>query len=39
MSGFSINPSWIKINYNMPHKKVQKTKDDITGGWFEGNHS
>ncbi|MFJ8241735.1 S-layer homology domain-containing protein [Bacillus tropicus] len=30
------NPSWIKINYNVPNKEVQKPKDDITGGWFEG---
>ncbi|HDR7795108.1 TPA: S-layer homology domain-containing protein [Bacillus luti] len=31
------NPSWIKINYNVPNKEVQKPKkDDITGAWFEG---
>ncbi len=37
MSGFFYNSSWIKINYNVPHKKYKKPKDDITGGWFEGN--
>ncbi len=37
------DPSWIKINYNVPKEEVQKPKeevqkpkDDITGGWFEG---
>ncbi|MGM2817152.1 S-layer homology domain-containing protein [Bacillus cereus group sp. Bce001] len=30
------NPSWIKIDYNVPNKEEQKPKDDITGGWFEG---